>query len=472
MFGSFLTYLLLGFFAILVPSFLISDTDLIANSPPLGFSQDNMFFLLTLWTAGAFWWIFELANQEKKLGRLPRRTRIGLALGLLALGLLAALVHPITSLDTTYYIAYGRQVLIGVSPYHSDLWSSEADLIISQLNKFWFGMVCVYGPVALFFSILTQLIVSSPALFALVAGLKCIWLVFFVVLANLAARIWKHQPLRTTLTLAAISGPIMIWTLLVDGHLELLMLVFLLAMALAADRGFPFYAALGLTLAVGTKVSGLVCAPIVFFWFARSSFKSALKFAAGLSLGCGAILAVTRGNDLRAAMNFLAGREHPPTTSIVPRLLWRIGVDFQLTRTISDVIFYSAIALISFGVLRGVFKTGPYLPIGLSYVALFFTRNFFNYWYVWWFWPLLWFSFRDGRRALRSIAICNIAILLSFGLGWPWNIYLLTLGAVYDSYSAFVESWRARDKVGENRNESASTNHKSSDAKLTPLPHK
>ena len=96
----------------------------------------------------------------------------------------AAFTYHISSIDITYYIAFGRNYAVLGNNAYQPLKLVATDPIISQVNPFWFNIGAVYGPSAIWiFSLINLMMPPNPVW--LLVGLKTLWLILFSVTAYL-----------------------------------------------------------------------------------------------------------------------------------------------------------------------------------------------------------------------------------------------------------------------------------------------
>ncbi len=451
---SFLIYLSLGFLAILTSEHLVSDRDYIAMNLDATLSDPTVTILWFLWTGSAVWWTNEIRLGEQKKAPLAPKALRFFVLGIAALALVAAWVKPVFTQDPSYYVSYGRQIYAyGVSPYQVNLFAFVNDPIISQVDQFWFGTTTFFGPFSLGLFTLANVIVGRDvqSIIPLITVVKFLIVPFYAAFAVAAHSVWREKRLRATLLLAVLANPVLIWYTLVDGHMDLVICLFLILTAKNIERSSPVWAAFTLSIAASTKIVGIVCLPIAFCWLLARGKGKAFKFALSFATMYGGLYLAIKGGEYSKVVAYSDDHwSNLLAAGIVPRTIDFFGWNSPWTPTISNAIFYAVVGLVCLLILKGSFRTGPYLPMAIVLFALFSTRIYFQPWYTLWFWPLLWLSFGKEKRILTSLWNWTFCLLAAFLLDWPWKIPIITLAAGFDFYSAIQET-RMRPEVSQIR---------------------
>jgi hypothetical protein len=190
---------------------------------------------------------------RRRGGRLEARTILSLAC--LAVVLLAVL-PPLGSADHLSYMAYGRIAAARSDPYVVDplAWRDGTDPVASAIQPPWQHTRSVYGPVA-------TAAQASVAWLGHGSLRLTVWLwqilaaSAFLLTALVLDRLTRHDPsARTRAAILWTLNPLLLFSLVLGGHLDVLAVGFAMtAIALAARRPFP--AGLLLGAAIGSKIT-------------------------------------------------------------------------------------------------------------------------------------------------------------------------------------------------------------------------
>lgn len=402
-------YVVLGCLAILPAEFLYSDRTVLAGSHvSLGFRLQTS-LLVFLRSLSWLWWVLR-SRRERRSTRLLA--------GLVPVALVAAWSRALLSVDTSYYAAYGRQIYeYGLNPYQLNLRASVGDPVIGSVPPMWLHHGSLYGPLALSLFTLANLLAPKATLLSIVKAVKFLWLPFYGALGFLLNRYWQGRPNRSVLLLSVLANPVMIWFCLVDGHVDLVLVFFLIGTVLALRHGRPVLGALALACSAGIKIVGIVAFPVCLCFCYRRSWKERLHFLATFVFFYGGVYALLQGGDYPGVIQFSRSWDQPELGMLIPKIFSSLGAGLPITRGGANALFYTATAVICLLVLRGFGENRPGLPIGLCLGGLVLTRTYFQPWYTLWFFPLLWLDFEEDTELFFSQTVWSGSIIFCWLAG-------------------------------------------------------
>lgn len=413
-------YLILACLTLLLPELSVSERELLTGRHATFDFLKQTVLWSTFWCLPWGWWVhssrrLELEPDEK----IPSDWFYNLLVGVAPVALLAAWCKPFLSVDTSYYVAYGRQIVeYGLNPYEVNLYASAGDPVVAAVPKTWWENVAFYGPVALTLYTLANLLTPRAGLLSIVKTLKFFWVPFYGFLGMFLNKYWKEEPSRYSLVLAVVANPVMLWFCLVDGHVDLLIACFLLATVLALKLGKPTVSALALGCAAAVKIVGIVAFPACLCLWYRRSLKECLRFLATFIVFYGGMYALVRGGEYPGVIEFTKKWNNPGAGMIVPKLMAAGEADLFWIQNGSNIFFYGCTLLVCVLVLGGFAAAQPALPVALCMGALLLTRTYFQPWYTLWFWPLLWLDFGKDRDFFISHVGWTTVMLVSWLVGW------------------------------------------------------
>ncbi len=327
-------------------------------------------------------------------------TRLHYVLMALALigAFIMALVKPFGSVDIYYYVAYGREVLLGLDPYQP-LFNAMYDPVIQQVPPVWYQNPALYGPVAVaIFSLLN--VFSTPEMGSLLLTFKLGWFVFFVVFATTCHILFrKSGPYPATKWMLICANPVTWMLCLRDGHVEILMLTFMALSLLALQRKSWGLAGAALGAFCSVKIVALAVVPF-FFWHAfrrkeassQSGVWCAARMFEGFILLTVPLYAYFEGGDILPVIEF--SKSQLNTNSISLQVLSRIMALKAFIMTPEQTALYmrplSALFLLSgLGALFAhfVFSRRPQnlsLAAGAAMLWLLFSLSYTLPWYILW----------------------------------------------------------------------------------------
>lgn len=186
----------------------------------------------------------------------------------IAIPCLLAFAYPVVSRDIFSYLDYAKMVAI----YHQNPY-----MVAPQLNSnfdLWLGFVhntervYAYGPIALLINLIPMMLLGAEKLIVNVYFYKLTCLVFFLVGAKLLLELTKNKNLVIILW---ILNPFIINELLINGHNDLMMIVFFWGAIYLQKKSKNLLALLMYSLSVGTK---FVTAPLIPILFLSGKWQS------------------------------------------------------------------------------------------------------------------------------------------------------------------------------------------------------
>lgn len=169
--------------------------------------------------------------------------------------------YPVVSRDIFSYLYYAKMVLVyHQNPYvvaPASFWG--VDMWLGFLHNV--ERVYAYGPIALLTNLMPMAIVGAEKFIVNVYVLKIVNLAFFLYGAWLLMKITKNRNFMVALWLL---NPYIINELLINGHNDLMMIVFFWAAIYLKQKSKNLMATLAYTLSVATKYVTVVLFPIFF----------------------------------------------------------------------------------------------------------------------------------------------------------------------------------------------------------------
>ncbi|MFF4771871.1 polyprenol phosphomannose-dependent alpha 1,6 mannosyltransferase MptB [Microtetraspora fusca] len=224
--------------------------------------------------AGAIGLVAGLRGLRRRAAPDVRRTRLLVAAGCLAAGVLAFL-PPVGSADHLNYAAYGRIAVLGLDPYVTVPSAVPYDPVAGAVEE-WRNTPSVYGPVA----------TGVQALASWVGGDSVRLTVFVLALVNAAAfvatalllhRVTRGDPVRQRrAALLWAVNPLVVYQLAAGMHVDTLAVAFVVA-ALVVESGVL----LGLGIAVKVTVGLVALGPA---WRYRRDPRRLLLIAGAATL--------------------------------------------------------------------------------------------------------------------------------------------------------------------------------------------
>lgn len=375
-------------------------------------------FLLLLWCLSGAFWLRKLCLAEER-GRAPKGRELTLILAcILLLWVVACAVKPVLSTDVGLYVAEGRQIVVyGQSPYLQPLDATLPDPFIFQMARWWLDQSSPYGPIAVAgFAAVASL--SIPTLLGNILGMKVLMSLF---LAATGLIVWKthgEDRLRLLKTLAIVGNPIVIWMVIVDAHLDIMLVFFLAGAIEAARRDRPGLSGLLLTGSCGIKIYAVIFAPVLFFWFFARAQRLSTLFAASFGLGLAVLATVSGLGDLSVLP--MLDRLDLGQSCVVPRIFAFFGAEDAVSRRWSDLTYLAFAAGLYFALFRGKLGASPGFVAALAFVGFLLTRTYWQPWYTLNFWPLLILATRTREVCFRVTTLWMVAVSV-FWMGIPYR---------------------------------------------------
>lgn len=395
------------------------------------------------WLVGFLALALSLLHLER-FGRLPPKIRVALLIVLLCQIPLLASTPPQTSVDFFYYLGYGRKFAgLHLNPYDGGLGAFRSDPVISQVPIGWLRMPSLYGPVAILIYAIPHLFLDG--LIPLFFGLKAIWSIAFLGLVWVTWQLLRElrHPHPVFATFGLYFNPIILWMLLVDGHVELLLLLWLTGFLWAYARRLWFAAGLLLGAACATKAPTLVLLIPLGIQLGRRHGASAVgKFASGFALLCFPLYAAFRGAELPPLFGIAVSEAHKLSigrSSLVPLLLKSTGglfsiqaADSLLFQRISNVLFGLGWGWLSLRLYRRPHALSPSSVVSGTFLLMYLCLSYYQPWYALWSLPFLMLESRTlGQSSLSLFAFLYLFAETVFeirgsGLYLSWLVILVT----------------------------------------------
>lgn len=227
--------------------------------------------LLACGLGGAAWWFLKAWNV---LASVNLRPLLAVAL---VLHLTAFTALPLTSNDIFSNIAYGREVLRGLNPFHDVPADLESDPIVSYIGSAWRHWQTRYGP----------LVVDLAAAVAWPQGIYLPVLLFKLALlactigaVMVAFRFCRDYPAHGSRSFVLLAwNPLLAWEVSGQAHNDGLLVLALTIFAAAARANRPWQAALALIVGLYSK---FVALPVIGL-YALATLRRSRKLAAAMA---------------------------------------------------------------------------------------------------------------------------------------------------------------------------------------------
>lgn len=387
-------------------------------------------FSLTLFLAACLEWTATLTKSQKIL----------IFMGAGVYSLMASFVYPVTSCDIYLYISYGRELaVLGFNPYVTALDGLVRDAVISQLQiDYWKQYTAPYGPLAVLLFSGLNIISDQEPVALLIVFKACFFLCYagssiaaFYLIKNI------HAKLPITSLYAFFGNPCVVYMLLIDSHVDGLIVFFLLLGFLALFHDKLAYAGLAFGCACCIKVTMFGIVPLIGLEIFNQARKQAniLKFYSffmALFLVMLFFYIVTKGGELKAVVAFATDVRityFGPLPQLIDRLEQKIlnivfpAKPFDLTpisRAVSTALLIFALLIVyvkqfKLGSLETLLKLAG-LALAVTAVAM----NWFMPWYIIWGMPLIILSQTELRLKFCFLVTATLMILL-YSLGNPYQ---------------------------------------------------
>jgi hypothetical protein len=435
-----------AFLAIIVPDQTVSVDFLMAKGTRLNseFLRSGLAFLYSFWIIAWAVWTYIHYSLEKS-GQIPRRA-MTLWVPVVLVGVAAAWSAPISSVDSYYYVSYGRMVVdMGLSPYEHNLHAVAHDPLIGQLPDFWFGNICFYGPVALGLFILPNLVhqvIPALGIGQMVTILKFIWLAGLWAGGYVLYRLLQKGEAPKSATAATLTNPIILMYGIIDAHTEVLTFSFLLFLIYFLRQGKWMSASLAFSALCSIKLITIVAFPICFCLLAvdrtkkkinSDSIKRAAKFAGLFALVYGGVYALLKGGEYPAVLAFSKTYLSLGKLGSLSRIQFLLGYGPETMAWTGNLSFAFGIGTLCLVLLLSKSRLKPGLALSFSLACLYLTRTFVQTWYMLWFWPITWLGAKSNAQFLGLQALWTLtAFYLVASLNWKYETiiflvsYLLT----------------------------------------------
>ena len=177
---------------------------------------------------------------------------------------LSASINPYHSTDFYGYIAFGREIAVhGQSPYLVFLNYFKSDPLIANTRYYWTFYPPIYGPFALVVFALPSLL-GADTLASQIAGQKVISLACYFLSVILLWRLLRksEHALPVSALTAVMLNPMMVFLLLVEAHLEVMVLPMLCMLLLSCGKPLALRGLIW-SAALLTKFTTVLYAPLL-----------------------------------------------------------------------------------------------------------------------------------------------------------------------------------------------------------------
>lgn len=398
----------------------------------------------------SLWCIHQLELQ----GALSNHIVAALGFFLAGCGVCAVFTNALTSIDITYYIAYGRKLaILQLNPYATPIGDQAADPIVKQLSNVWFQMPCAYGPLALLVFAIVNLL-SAANMISLILMCKGIWLICYGALIWQTAKVFSHGGMRfwRSATFALIGNPLMIWQMLIDGHVEVLVLIgLMMSWSFLQNRrwmlaGAFFAGACAVKMPMVLLLPFLAIAILRGEHGGRRAFGKFITPFSVLTILSLSLFGVSQFHALRILSII------PSNPSLVPILVQRLyamlggqslvnpPVPSSNSFLMMNIVFLSVYAFLLSKVTR-VPKTDSAMILGSIAISAFVaTRYYHQPWYFLWCIPGLLFSISNFTSLFRSTMFVTIVFAIGVRSTFHFNSGVFALGFVFVLVSLFKRS--------------------------------
>ncbi|MCX6793279.1 MAG: polyprenol phosphomannose-dependent alpha 1,6 mannosyltransferase MptB [Candidatus Falkowbacteria bacterium] len=180
---------------------------------------------------------------------------------------------PLLAVDTTAYALNAEVIYTNIqNPYTTPLNAATVPKELSDV--WWMALPSPYGPAFLLITFIPWLI-SFSSLFAFIYAYKLFALVAFLASAWLFSKLRQRENAPAYLDLLFILNPALIINLVLEGHNEVFIILFLLLFLYTSDK--PLKKLGYMTMAVLIKFSTFLAWPLIWFKNSKFNLKSFVK---------------------------------------------------------------------------------------------------------------------------------------------------------------------------------------------------
>ncbi len=414
--------------------------DYLSNNPAIGIPSGNIILLLALWVAGGAFLATQLARRESD-PKSQNRTLFLTTLGVLAVvAIVFAWVKPIAASDPRYYVAYGRQVVMGLNPYTDLLRDYLNDPIMGLVTPMWVNSPCLYGPLGLAPFVAANLISPRDDFFLICSIIRLLYVPMLMLMGWFLYKSWSWSRYPFTFTFAVLGNPIFLHMALNCAHVEIWMMFWLLAVCLSMASDRPLLAALALTAACCTKIVPIVLIPVYLCWWFRKGIRQTLVFFLTFAVIHGSIYWALNGADYPGVLRSPNGWNNLAVTG-GPVIRTFLAFSFSENDASRYALygFFLVGGAFCLSILRSKREFNPYAVTSITLALLYFFRTTCTSWYTLWFWPFLWLAYRKERNTAISIVTWTASVLIARGIGWTGMIWLFTFAYSHNLWLLWKE---------------------------------
>ena len=423
---GFVVWLFFGLLVCYVPDASVPDqayTQSFQRAQPVTVSG-----LVSLWVLATVFFLYQLATYETAHRVLPRSLWVALLSGVLGISCYFALVKPLTSGDVLYYVVYGRLITeYGVSPYEHLPIEYARDPFLASVTPRYMEIPAFYGPVPVAQYALANWVSPREDMLTVCSTLRLLSVPLCAAVGYLFFLFWKGARRPATLTFAVVANPVFLYMGVNSAHSEIWILLGLLLACLGLERDRPVMSAIGMVIACSTKIVSLAFLPVIaVLWYRKRPSGMALGVLVFLAVH-GTMYGLLKGADyplVLEASKGLAVMNMAIVGGPLVRFLLALSVPLKIAFGVGNVVFLFLLGWLCLWVFRGRCRLNPHGLTSLALAAMFFTRNYYQVWYIMWFWPSLWLAYRRERNVYIAVATWTLVMMLQ--LSWSWRIWAIT----------------------------------------------
>lgn len=438
----------------------VRKEDYLSNNLSFGHQTHNFIFLIGLWTVGGIALTLQVARWETT-AKGSRRAAVGVLIA--AVMLVAAVfawIKPVTASDPRYYVAYGRQIVLGINPYITLIRDCLYDPIIAHVTPMWINIPSLYGPLGLAPFALGNLLSPREEFFAICSTIRLLYLPAFALMGLLLYRAWDWSRWPLAFTVAVLANPIFLHIGLNSAHVEFPMMFWLLVVCFCMTTSRPALAALAFSAACSTKIVPIALIPVYLCWWFRKGLRQVATFLLIFVGVHGSFYLALNGADYPGV---LAAPNGWNNLAVLGGPVIRTFLAMSFSE--DDASRYALYGFFLFGgafclwLLRTKRVPNPYAVTSITLALLYFFRTTCTPWYTLWYWPFLWLAYRTERNVVISLATWTASLLVGRALGWTPMIWLFTFAYSHNLWLWWQERQQQLSE-GENRSDGELPEHR------------
>ncbi len=434
-FSSILFFFVVSAYVLFVLNFQLPEIRVLHNDARLPPSNDSVrrfvHIICMIWVIGFLSMSGVFLYLESKF--FLNKKKSGLIFMLLfAVALGAALTKPIGSSDFYQYLAYGW-ILVEhqVNPYILAPRLFFNDPIVSSLVQFWWDVPCNYGPIALLTFAMPSFF-GAKSVVVMSVFLKCIWLVcymmfvavFYMVLIKL------RKPYPMSMVSLLFLNPFTLWFWLIDGHMDLLPLMFLFAAMICLATRKWILAGVFSAIVCASKIIFVIIMPFLILFIIKESVISKsvkvnlFKYLASTIFTVAILYIPFKGAEV---FNVFSGflslpmRRLPGFLSPGPRLFY----DFLgILRVVENKYLFDVASLLGMALFCGIYIyflvrsikdeiniERLLMTCGIVMFGFACSVSYSQPWYVMWFYPIIFITLINIRAlVLVTVIFCLFSV--------------------------------------------------------------